>query len=96
MDGDVLGSRRGCRGVDCSQEHRAAVLVEEFGSGVDVVVGAGVGAADYHYCVAGGSWRGRVVNAVVVDRGLEEVGVSFEPVEKSSLGSHLTSMIHDI
>jgi hypothetical protein len=44
-----------------------------------VVVGAGVGAADYHYRVAGGGGGGRVVDAVVVYGGLEEVGVGFEP-----------------
>lgn len=88
VDGDVLWSWWGGRGVDCSQEHGAAVLVEEFGGCVDVVVGAGVGAADYHYCVAGGSRGGGVVDTVVVDRGLEEVGVSFEPVEKSSSEGH--------
>lgn len=88
MDGDVLRGLRVGRVVDCSQEHGAAVLVEEFGGCVDVVVGAGVGAADYHYRVAGGSRGGGVVDTVVVDRGLEEVGVSFEPVEESSSEGH--------
>jgi len=85
VDGDVLWGRRGGRGVNCFEEHGAAVLVEEFGGAVDVVVGAGVGAADYHYCVAGGSRGGGVVDAVVVYRRLEEVRISFEPTGKSSL-----------
>lgn len=77
MDWDVLGRRWGDGGVDGLKEHGAAVLVEEFGGGVDVVVCAGVGAADYHYCVAGSARGGGVVDAVVVNRGLEEVGVGF-------------------
>lgn len=88
MDGDVLGSWWYCRGVDCFEEHGAAVLIEEFGGCVNVVVGTGIGAADYHYCVAGSSRGGGVVDAVVVDRGLEDVGVSFEPVQKSLSESH--------
>jgi hypothetical protein len=44
-----------------------------------VVVGAGVGAADYHYRVAGGCGGGRVIDTVVIHGGLEEVGVGLEP-----------------
>lgn len=73
MDGhvDKPGRRSGC--VDGFEEHGAPVLVEEFGRGVDVIVGSGVGAAHDHDGVAGGG--GGVVDAVVVDGGLEEVGV---------------------
>ena len=46
-------------------------MVEEFGRGVEVVVCTSVGAADDHDGVAGGG--GGVVDAVVVDGGLEEV-----------------------
>ena len=52
VDGDVEeGGRWGGRGrggglVDDFQQHAAPVLVEPFGGGVYVVVGAGVGAAD--------------------------------------------------
>lgn len=51
------------------EQHAAAVLVEEFGGAVDVVVGAGVGAADDH----DGERVG--VDAVVVYGRFEEVGV---------------------
>lgn len=81
MDGDVLWCGRGGGRVNGFEEHRTLVLVEEFGGRVDVVVGAGVGAADYHYGVAGCVWGGGVVDAVVVDWGTEEVGVGFEPGE---------------
>lgn len=40
--------------VDGFEEHGAAVLVEEFGRGVEVVVCSRVGAADDHDGVAGG------------------------------------------
>lgn len=77
MDGDVLecGWCGGC--IDGFQEHRASVLVEEFGGCVDVVVCSGVRAADYHYGVAGCGGGGGVVDAVVVYGWLEEVGVFF-------------------
>jgi hypothetical protein len=44
-----------------------------------MVVSAGVRAADYHHRVPRGCGGGGVVNAVVVYRGLEEVGVGFKP-----------------
>lgn len=71
VNGDVneCGWRGGC--VDGFEEHGSPVLVEEFGRGVEVVVCSGVGTADDHDCVAGGV--GGVVDAVVVDGGLEEV-----------------------
>jgi hypothetical protein len=56
-------------------------LVEEFGRGVEVIVCSGVGAADDHDGIAGGG--GGVVDAVVVDGGLEEVRIGFEPVVAS-------------
>jgi hypothetical protein len=59
------------RGLDGFEEHAAFVLVEEFGSAVDVVVCAGVGAADDH------DGQGIVVDQVVVDWGFEEVGICF-------------------
>lgn len=67
LEGVVVG------GVDDLEEHGAAVLVEPFGGLVDVVVGAGVGAADDH------DGEAFVVDAVVVDGGFEEVGVFFKP-----------------
>jgi thiazole synthase ThiGH ThiG subunit len=45
-------------------------LVEPFGGAVDVVIGAGVGAANEHDSYVRGG-----VDAVVVNGGLEEVGV---------------------
>lgn len=80
MDGCIVERRRGGAGVDSFEEHGAAVLVEEFRSRVDVVVCAGVGSADDHHGVSlcgGGGW---VVDAVVVNGGLEEVSVFGEPV----------------
>ena len=47
-DIDELVRRFTC--VDCFEEHAAFVLVEELGCLVDVVVCAGVGATDDHYC----------------------------------------------
>lgn len=79
MDRDVLeGGRVGAR-IHSLEQHGAPVLVEEFGSRVDVVVSAGVRAANYHHRVPRGCGRGGVVDAVVVYRGLEEVGVGFKP-----------------
>ena len=78
--GRFQGGRFG--GLDDFKEHGAFVLVEPFGGGIDVVVCAGVGAADDHdgYVV--------VVDAVVIYGGFEEVGVFFEPVgrEKGLVG----------
>lgn len=79
VDRDVVegGRRRG--GVYCLEQHRSSVLVEKFRCCVDVVVCSCVGTADNHDCVAGcrgGRW---MVDAVVVNRGLEEMGVFFEP-----------------
>lgn len=55
------------------------MLVEEFRGGVDVVVGAAVGAADDHDGVALGGGGGGVVDAVVVHGGLQEVGIFLKP-----------------
>jgi hypothetical protein len=79
--------------VDYFEHHGAAVLVEPFGGFVDVVVGAGVGTAyDLEFCEKesfeklGGAkvyhdCHILVIDAVVVDRWFEEMGVLFEPVE---------------
>lgn len=80
VDGDVdefrgFGGWGG--GVNGLEEHGAFVLEEEFGGGVYVEVGAGVGAADDHYCHAD---LGGLVDTIVVYGRLEEVGVFFEPV----------------
>lgn len=81
MDRDVLDLvGRGGRVGDGAQQHRAPVLVEELGRGVDVEVGPGVGPADDHDGVALRLRGGGVVDAVVVDGGLEEVAVFLEPV----------------
>lgn len=79
MDSDVLESMRRCGRV-CHgfEEHGASVLIEEFRGGVDVVVCSCVGSADDHDGVSGGS--GWMVDAVVVDGGLEKMGIGFEPV----------------
>lgn len=53
VDGDVAVDGFGGGGFDDFEEHRAFVLVEEFGGGVDMVVCAGVGAAD-------DLWGGRI------------------------------------
>lgn len=82
MNGYVYESGRGGGGVDGFEEHGAVELVEEFGRRVDVVVCSGVRAADDHDGVAAGC--GRVIDAVVVDGGLEEVRVVFEPVVSNS------------
>lgn len=72
---ETRGARRLVYGLE---QHRPPVLIEEFGRGVDVVVGARVGPADDHDGIPGGG--ARVVDAVVVDGRLEEVSVCFEPV----------------
>lgn len=64
-----------CTSVDNLEQHRPTVLVEELRRGINVVVCAGIGAADYHDRVAGGGGGGGVVDAVVVDGRLEKVGV---------------------
>lgn len=66
-------------GLDGLEQHAAAVLVEELGRRVDVIVGAGVGAADDH------DGERVVVDQIVVDGGLEEVGVRFEPGYKEQV-----------
>jgi len=43
------------------QQHRASVLVEPFGCGVDVVVSARVGTTDDHYCYI------IIVDAIIID-----------------------------
>jgi hypothetical protein len=62
--------------VDDLEEHATLVLVEPFGSRVDVVVVTGVGPADDHH------GHVLVVDTVVVDRRLEEMGVLGEPLGK--------------
>ena len=52
------------------------MLIEEFRGGVDVEIGAGVGAADDH---DGHADFGGLMDAVVVHGRLEEMGVLFEP-----------------
>lgn len=81
MNGYVYEGRGAGGCIDGFEEHGSPVLVEEFGCGVEVVVCSRVGAADDHDGVAGGV--GGVVDAVVVDGGLEEMGVGFEPVVAS-------------
>jgi hypothetical protein len=68
IDVDVAEGAFRCDGLE---KHAAAVLVEEFGGAVDVVVCSCVGPADDH----DGHWVR--VDAVVVDWGFEEVGVLF-------------------
>jgi len=81
MDGDILDGVRGGGRVDHrAEEHRSSVLVEEFGRRVDVVVGSGVGPADYHDGVAGREARGGVVYAVIIHGRLEKMRIFFEPV----------------
>lgn len=60
--------------LDDFKEHAALVLEEPLGGGVDVVVATGVGTTDDHdrYAVT-------VVEAGIVNRGLEEMGVGCEP-----------------
>ena len=71
-DGDVAVRWRGVF-VDDFEEHGAAVLVEPFCGGVDVVVCSGIRTADNH------DRHIFVVDTVIVDWGLEEVGILFEP-----------------
>lgn len=80
VDRDVPDLRitRRCS-VDRLEQHRPAVLVEELRRRVDVEVGARVGPADDHHRVAGRRRGGGVVDAVVVDGGLQEVRVGLEP-----------------
>lgn len=68
--------------LDGLEEHSAFVLVEEFGRRVDVVVCSCVGAAYDH------DGHGIVVDAVVVDRRFEEVGILAEPFREVQGGEH--------
>lgn len=70
---------RGARGIDRLEQHRAFVLVEEFGRLVDVVVGSCIGAAEDHYGQAGGLRRRGMIHAVVVNGWLKEVFVLLDP-----------------
>lgn len=58
------------------------MLVEELRSGIDVVVCPGVGASDDHDCVAIGCGGGGVIDTVVIDGRLKEMGVLLEPRAK--------------
>lgn len=79
VDGDIKWCVRGGGRVHGLQQHGAFVLVKELGRCVDMVVSAGVGAADNHDGEAGRFGRARVVDTVVVYGGLEEVGVLLDP-----------------
>lgn len=79
MDGDILETWGGRGIVHRLEEHGPAVLVEKLRRGVDVVVCSCIGSPDYHHGVPCCCRGGGVVDAVVVHRGLEEVGVGFEP-----------------
>lgn len=59
------------------------MLVKEFGRRVDVVICARIGPANDHNGVSFCGRGGGVVDAVVVDGGLEKVGVFFKPVVES-------------
>lgn len=59
------------------------MLVKELGRRVDVVICARVGPADDHNGVPFCGGGGGVVDAIVVDGGLEEVGIFFKPVVES-------------
>lgn len=63
--------------VNDLEEHAAFVLIEPFGGLIDVVVCAGVGAANDH------DGDGIIVNAIVVHGRLEHVGVFRNPVKQS-------------
>lgn len=79
VNGNVDGSM-GLRGsVHGLEQHRAFMLIEELGSGVDVVVCSSIGAANDHDSQAtrgGGGW---VIDAVIVDWGLQKVRVVLQP-----------------
>jgi len=59
--------------IDDFEHHGALVLVEPFGRLINVVVGAGVWPADDHDCEI------FIVDAVVIDRRLQQVGVLLQP-----------------
>ena len=50
-----------------------------------MVVRSGVRTADNHDCEAGCRGRGRMVDAVIVDRRLEKVGIVFQPTKPVSI-----------
>lgn len=67
------------RCINSLQQHRALVLVEEFGCFVDVVICSRVGATDNHDCQSRSFGRVGMVDAIVVYWWLEEVRVLLEP-----------------
>ena len=58
------------------------MLIEELWSCIDVVVCSRIGPADDHNGQTPSGRGGGVVDAVVIDRRLEEVGVVFEPTRE--------------
>lgn len=58
------------------------MLVEELWCCVDVVIRSSIGPADDHNGQTPSGRGGGVVDAVVIDRRLEKVGVVFEPVKQ--------------
>lgn len=76
----------GQRAINDFQQHGAFVLVEPFCGLIDVVVCASVGTADNH------DSDGGVVDAVVVDWGLEEVGVFGYPGTRCRVSEMFTIM----
>lgn len=81
VDRNVDWGVRVGRGIHGLEEHRAFVLIEELGGGVDMVVSAGIGTTNDHDCQTTCGRGGRVIDAVVVDGRLEEMGIFLEPVQ---------------
>ena len=59
-------------------------MVEELGSGVDMIVGSRVGPADNHDRVAGRGRGGGMVDAVVIDGRLEKMRIGLDPKQCES------------
>ena len=79
VNGDIHESVWRGRRVARLEKHRSAVLVEEFRSRVDMIIGPGIWATNDHDGQTGCAGGRRVVNAVVVHRWLKEVGVIAKP-----------------
>ena len=80
MDRYVSEGMGSCGSVNCLEKHRSSMLIEEFGCRIDVVISARIWPSDHHHRHPGCLGRGRMIDAVVVDRRLEKVCILFEPV----------------
>ena len=82
MDRNVDWCMRFRGSVHGLEQHRAFVLVEELGSGINVVISSRVGSADYHDRQSTCGWGRWMIDTVIVDGWLEKMSIIFQPIVK--------------